>query len=1206
HALNSDSVADRVSHSIHHDLTTRELERIEELDEQCMSPVSLTDEDVSELLPLSPWSLQSDISASSPLPCAKNMETCQSQSLFDSLHSGDCTDTSLLTNKDDKPIPQVDGTEDTEPSDSDNTVYRAPEPQRGSRRRRLGLRLTTHHMTKYQRGNTTAGDEHQSVRLVVEGTDHVCSLPIREHASASCQAAVPATQNFPLPEQDLEDGYVTTPASLTKANDDALVLSQSDKKLLNQPVVLVEPIAESLCSQAMTESMSMDFDHTAPTYRLSPKDEFEDINTDSRTGLDLTDRFQETGSDGSPSMLPNQTNLFDVTLGNLTLFSQTQCSSPSSVSEPSSPEPLPIEIPIQEHLPTCWVPERSAPSLNVVARWLDQTTMNQSSSGNQTTANGGVATCNSSTSDADSPVESDSSSGEQSIHSTECTSVDFTTCPTRSAVVNPSDTLAADNSLLSTTSFSVLYQTASKRCFLPVQVDHTTVLSLELHCHIRMVSARLGRKRITLGPPPTNKPPSSTPTPRAGQVRGLLPDPALDSILLACLTVRQPPLKQSTQPVKLQPFVFVNMCALPKDLSNTGHLFGIPSYLGLTNCLSNSRRLLKACQPRFIWCTDEWNLLSWLVYFIQCFDPEILIGYDVERFSWGYLVERANRLGRNSYVRELSRLAPDIYNCPSCHLRITQCKQFADQQTSVHLDVSSLINTDPGECICPCRPSDLESAPSNPIPPVRSPYGWPAGPGAGRTGGPFPCPGRVVLCLWRVVMPDLNLFEYSLETVALNLLKETVPKFSLAHLHQWLIEVPGVNRWRTVDYWCFRSVANLRIVDALDLIGRTSELARVFGIEFFHVLSRGSQYRVESLLGRVAKRGNYLLASPSIAQRARQRAPEVIPLNLEPDSRLYVDGPVAVLDFQSLYPSIMIAYNYCYSTLLGRLTCLQKGEENLFDLGCLCHFLPAGLIQRLGSNVNISPNGVVFVNSTVREGVLPRILRQLLTTRLMIKDSMKLYKCDKSLTRLLDARQLGIKLMANVIYGYTAASFSGRMPCVELGDSIVHKARETLERAIHWVDSGDIALPACVTGRTKPRVVYGDTDSLFIHLPGCDKSEAFVVAQTIADTISARNPAPIKLKLEKIYYPCLLEAKKRYVGYAYESPTQTVPTFDAKGIETVRRDGCPFVGKVSASTLLCWYFYCRLSLFRLKLQPNSIQQTWRPANQSAFPWIVTR
>lgn len=48
----------------------------------------------------------------------------------------------------------------------------------------------------------------------------------------------------------------------------------------------------------------------------------------------------------------------------------------------------------------------------------------------------------------------------------------------------------------------------------------------------------------------------------------------------------------------------------------------------------------------------------------------------------------------------------------------------------------------------------------------------------------------------------------------------------------------------------------------------------------------------------------------------------------------------------------------------------------------------------------------------------------------------------------------------------------------------------------------------------------------------------------------------------QVYLPCILASKKRYVGHMYESPDQAEPVFDAKGIETVRRDGCPAVGKV--------------------------------------------
>lgn len=48
--------------------------------------------------------------------------------------------------------------------------------------------------------------------------------------------------------------------------------------------------------------------------------------------------------------------------------------------------------------------------------------------------------------------------------------------------------------------------------------------------------------------------------------------------------------------------------------------------------------------------------------------------------------------------------------------------------------------------------------------------------------------------------------------------------------------------------------------------------------------------------------------------------------------------------------------------------------------------------------------------------------------------------------RILDARQLGLKYIANVTYGYTGATFSGRMPAVEIADSIVQSGRETLEK----------------------------------------------------------------------------------------------------------------------------------------------------------------
>ena len=75
---------------------------------------------------------------------------------------------------------------------------------------------------------------------------------------------------------------------------------------------------------------------------------------------------------------------------------------------------------------------------------------------------------------------------------------------------------------------------------------------------------------------------------------------------------------------------------------------------------------------------------------------------------------------------------------------------------------------------------------------------------------------------------------------------------------------------------------------------------------------------------RLARPLGFVFISPSRDQVKTQRAPEAVPLILEPISHFNTD-PVVVLDFQSLYPSIIIAYNYCFSTCLGKVSLLFWG-----------------------------------------------------------------------------------------------------------------------------------------------------------------------------------------------------------------------------------------------------------------------------------------
>ncbi|XP_023212818.1 DNA polymerase zeta catalytic subunit-like [Centruroides sculpturatus] len=81
------------------------------------------------------------------------------------------------------------------------------------------------------------------------------------------------------------------------------------------------------------------------------------------------------------------------------------------------------------------------------------------------------------------------------------------------------------------------------------------------------------------------------------------------------------------------------------------------------------------------------------------------------------------------------------------------------------------------------------------------------------------------------------------------------------------------------------------------------------------------------------------------------------------------------------------------------------------------------------------------------------------------------------------------------------------MPCVEIADSIVGKARETLEQAIKLIET---------TTKWNAKVVYGDTDSVFVLLEGRSKEQAFKIGKEIAEAVTAINPKPVKLKFEKV------------------------------------------------------------------------------------------
>ena len=123
------------------------------------------------------------------------------------------------------------------------------------------------------------------------------------------------------------------------------------------------------------------------------------------------------------------------------------------------------------------------------------------------------------------------------------------------------------------------------------------------------------------------------------------------------------------------------------------------------------------------------------------------------------------------------------------------------------------------------------------------------------------------------------------------------------------------------------------------------------------------------------------------------------------------------------------------------------------------------------------------------------------------------------------------------------------------------------------------------------KVVYGDTDSLFILCQGKSLEETFKIGERLAKHITSINPFPMELKFEKVYYPCVTLAKKRYCGYKMEKLNDS-RILDAKGIETIRRDTVDAVQKIMDKCLRVMFETKNLSLVKsyLHRQWNKIIQ----------------
>ncbi|KXS19990.1 hypothetical protein M427DRAFT_399532 [Gonapodya prolifera JEL478] len=393
-------------------------------------------------------------------------------------------------------------------------------------------------------------------------------------------------------------------------------------------------------------------------------------------------------------------------------------------------------------------------------------------------------------------------------------------------------------------------------------------------------------------------------------------------------------------------------------------------------------------------------------------------------------------------------------------------------------------------------------------------------------------PGRLILDLRQIVERDERLRSYSFAEVVQTYLGRTKETLTERQLTQ-LFRNGERERGRFLKYVAREGALAVDVGrKGAHLVGYV-EMARVTGLNIAECFQRGQMPRFWSQLCRYCREKDVVI--PTSKDRNDSGMTEG-PLNYMPETGLNTTEPCAVLDFRSLYPSIIIAHNLSYDTLL-------KPEDR--------HLLHSDEWEP-----GKGPQECYFVKSNVKKGIVPEILEAFLAERKKVKKQMA-ETSDAAMKIVLNGRQTALKVCANAIYGFTGAKDS-KLQCLPIAESTILFGAEMLERTKQEIE---LKFRKTEGFDTDARVIYGDTDSVFVKFPDSSVGDAIRMSKKISDHITTLFEQPIALEFQKVYFPFIMLNRKRYAGREWNSYAQPAGV-DAKGVESQRRDSCPLLAKM--------------------------------------------
>lgn len=410
-------------------------------------------------------------------------------------------------------------------------------------------------------------------------------------------------------------------------------------------------------------------------------------------------------------------------------------------------------------------------------------------------------------------------------------------------------------------------------------------------------------------------------------------------------------------------------------------------------------------------------------------------------------------------------------------------------------------------------------------------------------------PGRAVVDLMPWVRDNCgNMDRYSLKAVCLRFLDDGQEKMDLPYGEMFKLLKQGDPKGlsKVAAYCMVDAVRVNQLVKFFNTISSVSQMAKVRKTFEQDLVSSKSLRVASNLLWVHARLNSGVMCNKTNPQQLEKVGSYDGGKVLDP-KKTKKGYLVYTLDFASLYPSIIREYGLCAANVLFEQKNFAQVVEEL---------------EKMGIKVT-KREGYAFVESE-DGGLLPKVLGFLLAERKKVKKMMKNPALTPARKEILDDLQKALKVAANSLYG---ANGHDAFPA---GHPAVAKVTTFMGRLL-LTKTEQLVMEFSEMHKLGLEVVYGDTDSVFVAIPGDtlrdhDESKGenwkhpyFEFGERISAWITERlGGGHILLELEKLLEVLIQKAKKNYTSAAYEYPDQEKAKPYIRGAQFTKRSFCPW------------------------------------------------